>query len=346
VLEVENVLDLTGSYAYDKTLTCVKATNMDEGFYLWKPYDAGMWDFGVRTDHSTNTQTKNTTYAISATLASSLKVGGTIIDSGSGTLTYNANTVNNMHDDGTIVIDVYQINRPFAPNDYTTSGSGVRTDTTKTTATFTRDLTVFEVLDYDAESNFKYENANVRAFAVVYKKITISHSIPRDIDLSATLANTGSHMWDGAFNAVAVGGEETGTDICAPTGTRTVEYILYVNVNGATYRKTLETFNGTMTGGSGYRCYGVSVKLEGKDGLALVSYDMDEFITPSNVEALYDSPVNYEDWNTDDAGTPLWSTSKRVVGAVSLCDAENFGYDLYDEQSPIPSEVYSVSKKA
>jgi hypothetical protein len=132
------------------------------------------------------------------------------------------------------------------------------------------------------------------------------------------------------------------------SGTRTVEYILYANVAGREYRKTLATFTGEIGDGSGQRCYGVVCKLHNW-GL-LVTYDLDNFVTPSNAQAGYDSPLNFEDWNSS-AGVEMWETSKRMIGIIKLDDPDNFGVELFDahpstgEVDPItiPSEVYSVS---
>jgi hypothetical protein len=349
VIEVSNKVVLSSSYSYDKTFTHTKDTTFGDGVYLWYPSYTEMWGEGEWVDKSTSISTENTSYSVSGSIASSLKAGSYTVDSGTGTLTYSASRVTTFDYNGeyTWINDTYDYR---GWSGYAIS-TGTRVDNSATTVNCNRIMICFEVLDYDSESNFYYDNNYVKAFSIVYKKITVSSSLPRSIGSSSSIncgsAQAGIISNGGGFNYPPPRdpseSEITSHDTSTCTGTRKVEYILYANIGGRVYSKVLATFNGGLGTGSGQRCYGVVVKMVQKN--VLVTYDLDSFVTTANAQgagSYYDSPLNFEDWNTN-LGTKLWETSKRVVGIVSLSDPDNWATELFDEQDPLPDEIYGIN---
>jgi hypothetical protein len=370
VLFVRNAISLTGTRAAVLRTVNGKISSFDLYWYHNYPFYPGFYgeNYACGTDTSNTVKTQTDDYNIESSVSSSLRIGNTIVDSGVGSMDYIGKQIKTITVDDTTTIrtTVESENHPGVWQ-WEKLSSGTRTDTERITGDMRRRLTLFAVLDYDSESNFKYNDALCTAVAVVYKKITVSHDINRIRTVNSTI-DTGGYPTSDINNIGAgfngwprePGHAYGGTPLPPPgdvivindgttaSGTRTVEYILYANVAGREYRKTLATFTGEIGDGSGQRCYGVVCKLHNW-GL-LVTYDLDNFVTPSNAQAGYDSPLNFEDWNSS-AGVEMWETSKRMIGIIKLDDPDNFGVELFDahpstgEVDPItiPSEVYSVS---
>ncbi len=350
ILSFTNKVVLSGSYTYTKTTDHTKSTDFGDGVYLFPPSYTEMWGLGTWTDTSSIGNNESTKYSIAGTVTSSLKYDSATIDSGSGVLSYSAERTTTMYYSG-----VYQwINDHMDPFGGGAVGhavsTGTRQDNSVTTVSCNRSMIGFEVLDYDSETNFNLDNDTVAAFAVVYKRITVTNSLPRNISSSSNInsgsAQAGMLSAGGGFNSVPrepTSGEITSSDVSSRTGTRLVEYVLYVNVNGTVYTKTLATFTGGIGTGSGQRCYGVVVKVMTTQ--VVVTYDLENFVADQGAQNNtfgYDSPLNYEDWNTCNS-SKIWSTYKRVIGIVNLSDSSNWAYNLFDECDPIPDEVYGIN---
>jgi hypothetical protein len=359
-LSVMNSIVLDCDCSDEVVTTHIKDSNMPLYWYYNYPTWPAWGGVGVYIDHSIIDGLKTGMVEIVATLQSALKFGSIVIESGSGSMSYRYGKNYTAISDNILTITVIEDPRgplPYYTHPTSQAASGTRKDEYKTIGTMQRDIVSFAVLDYDSESNFLYEKNLVSAVAVVYKKITISHTLMRKRNKFAERDTGGGSItsisWTGAsFNNLEREpnedlGEITVEDTLTVVGTRTVEYKVYANVNGRTYTKTLGTV-ATMidsdlnTTVAGNRIYGVVCKLQA--GKLLVTYDLDEFVTTANAHAGYDSPFNFEDWNKN-GNTDIWKTIKRVVGLVHLGTDLNFGADLYDEQDPIPSEIYSVSMK-
>jgi hypothetical protein len=353
-LFVTNTVAISGGYTYESETIHTKDTTFGDGIYLFPPSYPEMWGLGESSDSSQTTTNSSHETSITGTVESVLKAGSIVIDSGSGTLSFSGirTTVGNY--DGLFKWIVDSVGGPSGSEGHSES-SGTANSNSQTAITCDRNIVCFEVLDYESESNFMYDSNYVKAFALVYKKITIESSIPRTISITADYdcgsAQASIISDGGGFNTPAPRApteeEIVETDHTTATGSREVEYILYVNVDGNVYIKTLATFTGGLGAGSGQRCYGVNVKMDGERGLVLVSYDLDNFVTTANAQSAdnyYDSPLNFEDWNVN-LNINLWETHKRVIGIVALTDPDDFGTELFDEQDPLPEEVYSISSR-
>jgi hypothetical protein len=359
-LSVMNSMSLVSEYSDNSETVNTKATNLPDSAYLWWPTEPGWWPIGGYNDSSTINRTIIETMAIVATLQSELKFGDTVIESGSGSMAYqyDRNYITNVNNSVSFNVYLVPPGLPFNPNGLTVSGSGTRTDNSQATGNMSRDIVSFAVLDYDSESNFLHDETLVHAVAVVYKKITISHTLNRARNVFCEFDTGGSPQTGIISNGDGFNGwprspnEDVDVinvdDHMATSGSRTVEYKLYVNIGKNVYTKTLSTVvinisNSLSPSVSGQRVYGVVCKLQ--EGLLVLSYDLEEFVEAGNAQTQgggYDSPFNFEDWNQN--GTvKIWETSKRVVGIVKLDSKEGFGTDLYDEQVPISDEVYGVN---
>lgn len=344
-LFVSNTVSLSSSYTYNSTTTHTKDTSFGDTVYLWYPSYPEMWGDGTWLDTSSiNSSTSHTTI-ISGSVNSVLQAGSVVIETGVGVLSYNGVRIVTGAYDGT-----YGFSR--LGGEYTDPiNTGTSSSNSQTNITCDRSMVCFDILDYDSESNFNYDNIYVKAFALIYKRITVSSAIPRTISITSNI-DCGSAQANiisngGGFNSPAprdpTESEITKSDQTSPTGTRKVEYILYANVDGHVYNKTLATFNGGIGTGTGQRVYGVVVKLM-QDHL-IVSYDLDNFITTANAQSAtsyYDSPLNFEDWNSN-LNVQMWETSKRVVGIVALSDSSDWATELFDEQNPLDNEVYGIN---
>jgi hypothetical protein len=370
-LYVTNTIDIAGSCESNITTVNTKASTFAIYFYTHFPFYPGWWGehYGMGTDVSTIDRDYTNHYEITGNVQSSIKVGETIIDAGIGIMSYVGHREKNVFCN--IMFSIQPRASETIPGwwTFTKDSSGDRTDTELITGIMNRSMTVFAVLDYDSESNFKSKSESgittlKEAFALVYKKITIIHNISRErtqnsiIDTQgypdSDINNSGAgfngwprepgRKWDGLDLPPRFEGDTNPDDIATTdattiTGSRVVEYILYTNVDGVISTKSLATFTGGIGSGSGYRCYGIVVKVS--DNVILVSYDLDKFVTPSNAQFNYDSALNYEDWNTSLSGVVMWETERRVVGIVD----PNNGHECFDEFTPIPEEIYSISMK-
>lgn len=370
VLFVKNVINIIGTCEATIVTNSTKSSSFDLMFYSMVGFWPGWYgkDYGCGVDVSHTGRVYVNDYNVNGTVVSSLIFGDVVIDSHPGTMHYKGRRDKLITVDSSVDIHTTHLHELYPTIwAYDKIVSGTRVDTEKITGIMNRSLIIFAALDYDSESNFLYNEVNCAAVAVVYKKITISHNISRERHVDSTIDTKGYPISEiesigAGFNGWPRNPGETfiGTplpviggntnpdgivtaDETTATGTRVVEYILYANVDGREYRKTLATFVGGIGSGSGQRCYGVVCKLQ--SGKLLVTYDLDNFVTPSSAQFNYDSPLNFEDWNKSLSGVNMWETSKRIVGIVDLSATDSFGNDLFDEQEPIPNEVYSISIK-
>jgi hypothetical protein len=92
--------------------------------------------------------------------------------------------------------------------------------------------------------------------------------------------------------------------------------------------------------------YGVS--MQATEEFIVYSYELQNcvFVPPLGVGAgyIYDSPVNLEDWNTNQLGDPLWERSKQVVGLINIKDgvASAEGYRKHQEFEILNPQQYAV----
>jgi hypothetical protein len=356
-LFITNTLAITGSFAQSRTDTHTKSSNFGIGVYNSYPSWPSWWDHNLSPweDTSTIVRSDTSTHDVSISVSSIIQFGDVVIESGAGSMTYAHIDTKSINDQNYFTVFALYPD-PWYPPTWVMGQdfSGSRTDAENESGNSARNLIVFSALDYDSESNFTYENEICSAVAVIYKRITISNVINRSRTVSSTIDTLGSPLrtiisTGGGFNNWSRepnDNEKTIADNTVVTGTRKVEYVLYANVAGRVYTKTLATFNGSLSSGvgsgSGQRCYGAVVKLTDKE--LLITYSLENFLTDAGAQSGYDSPLNYEDWNTHNE-TAMWEVSKRIVGIINLSNSDNFGVELFDEQDPIASEVYSISKK-
>jgi hypothetical protein len=216
------------------------------------------------------------------------------------------------------------------------TNEGIRTTKNRRQSVALRDITCFEVLDYDSLTNVKVSGVAVHVVGLIYKKVRIQHSQGRvySLEVSNSIANNKETIvppvpdwWLDAAPA---------SDKYTYSGIRTIEYILSLLVGSSKYILNLGTLVITANGSYnmegtdrdlkeessvaevgplftvlGNRIYGVSVNV-GKQALTY-SYDVEvpKGSMSSNVLFQYDSPINTEDYND------YWEKLHRVVGAVN-----------------------------
>lgn len=233
------------------------------------------------------------------------------------------------------------------------------TQTTTMTSSLSanRDITCFEVLDYDSLTYVSVGEEHFNVIALIYKKVTIKHSQTRLLNLEEEFSNT--------FNFKGVqfaSWEPTGSEIdnFSYDGTRTVEYIFALVVGNRLYTKSLGTVVITNTGKynrsgthkevveegcdpsypctyvetiegptftiAGNRLYGVSVNCGAE--LVTYSYDLEVFNGEYNEET--DSPTNIEDCNNN------WSKISRIIGVYDYVGASTDKVYTYGNDKEIP----------
>lgn len=246
--------------------------------------------------------------------------------------------------------------------------SATRNTANSKSSVASRNITCFEVLDYDSLTHVLVDGNYVSVICLIYKKITISHTQNRRYTLNyshpeANIKDTGMiTMPSWYLDSVPA------TDNFDYSGTRTVEYKLCLIVGDQQYVTELGTvgievsgyhnLSGTdkelkeeaaeeSSGGPfftviGNRLYGVNVNC-GKEAITY-TYDI-ESLDPSksfsnNALFQFDSPVNLEDYNDN------WIKQERVVGAMNyygIADDKHFSYTEPDpSDAELPDTVLAV----
>jgi len=211
-------------------------------------------------------------------------------------------------------------------------------------------MVCFEVLDYDSLTHVTVGNDYKNVVALIYKKITISHSQTRTFALSNTGTSTNCKGDSPDTMPLAIQKTYPAVDNFSSSGSRKIEYILCLLVGEDKYTISLgevsivsssakvvsgknveliedgydpdfppDTYSSQTTGPAfavtGDRLYGASINC-GKE-LVTFSYDIDSLDTAkgfnSNVNWMTDSPLNLEDTNVND----MWIKKNRVVGVMN-----------------------------
>ena len=196
----------------------------------------------------------------------------------------------------------------------------------------TRNLVVFEVLDYDSRTYVPVSEANAHVVGMIYKKVTISHTQKREFSLAYSTPSALDK--NGVFNDVDYLDPAPASDDYEYSGTRKVEYYRCLVVGSAVTKELLgsvdvgvsgyynmsgthkdliegdatEDISGPTFTVTGNRLYGVSVNI-GAEAMTY-SYDVEGFSGTSGTMGHIDSPVNIEDYNE------YWTKTHRVVGAM------------------------------
>ena len=251
---------------------------------------------------------------------------------------------------------------------------GTRANDNTRESVATRDIVCFEVLDYDSITA-----EGLHVVGLIYKKVTIKHSQTRVYKIKYSSTSGWNNIKNFYEKFIQEYDWTPATDFYDWSGTRDIEYLFCLIVNGIKYTKSLGSVNIASNGslhqsgknrelieqgavqGSGFdpstfeetntynatctgeRLYGVSVNV-GVD-MATYSYDLEE--SKGVVEGIdYDSPVNYEDYNNN------WTKKSRVVGAMNYYgveDQKTFLYEGTAEQrgfsgtAGFPDKVMAVS---
>jgi hypothetical protein len=232
------------------------------------------------------------------------------------------------------------------PNVPISTNQSVYTVTATKNAAVSRDIICFEVLDYDSLTYVKVGDARKDVTCLICKKVTIVHRQTRIFSLNYAT----DQLFNSKYNwpspqPVQTWGLMPASDNFDFSGTRTVEYILYLLVGNTKYTISLGTLVITVSGydhrhGSnqelieetsagessgpnydivGDRLYGVSVNCGAE--AVIFSYNTEERSersASSHVYFLSDSPLNVEDYND------FWKKKNRTVGVINY----NGNYDI------------------
>lgn len=352
----------------------------------------GWWPIGGYTETNVHFIERIDQCKTDITFVQSLKFGDTIIDSGAGTMNYLCDRTYRTDYNGTVTCGIakHLAGLPWYANSQTWSYNEVIQGQLNMLGTGSRNIVCFEVLDYDSMTDFIYKTGPSHAVAVVYKRITITHGITRSADNSYNdITNKTGHSdftnmptsriisfgWPWNYNNGIEGISGSVDERYSSTATRKVEFIVYINVDGHTYSKVIETFESSCTANtttvshsaSGTRPYGVHLKIcpakhpgvfvdpqhtpyqKIPAGILVMSYDKETFLSDEGVAGGYDAAYNFEDWNNySEEGVPaktLWEYSNRVVGVFRIDGIGKFGMNLMDEQDPIYPESYGVNAR-
>jgi hypothetical protein len=220
-------------------------------------------------------------------------------------------------------------------------------------ATANRNIITADVLDYDGY------NGN---YALIWKKITISHSQRKDTTASGqeTSDTYDNSVWgdlDWAINF-------TVNDSFTSLSTRTVEFYLTYNIGGTKFEKLLCTCTMTSRYGtgietsqtfSGERVWGASIQV-------YTDFMVYQFRKEEPVDGLnrnwggsqggsYDGNYAFEGWMVDRDETLLWKLKSHVVGLINISDGvdsevgylKEEEYTVGEEGNVLSSgEIYSV----
>jgi hypothetical protein len=228
----------------------------------------------------------------------------------------------------------------------TTEFAGTKSGSYEVNASMSRDIVTADVLDYDGYGD---------NYALIWKKITISHSQSQLISASATpvsyfpgdSTNLTYDQNNGRFNSSSV---------------RTVEFYLTYKVNGVKTDKLLCTCSMTSTHSlinavsahdqtyTGERVWGCSIQVH--SDFIVYQFRKEE----PNVEAEvnwgggfgwgggYDGNLSFESWTVDKEERELWKLKSHIVGLINIKDGvdSEVGY-LKEEEYTVGEEGNSMS---
>lgn len=364
VLRVENHLTLNTTDDYNTANNYTRDTNMPTVYYTWRPIYPG-YGWGSAATVPCDFYEKDTAslrdgklQKVVGSLVSKVYVGDTVVLTGTSSLSFTATYSKDVNYQGEGHIIIYQWKQPVDANLYRYESSGYRTDLIDITSKVTREMNIFDILDYNAESTFTfYVSVNgtyvkkiSKAVAFVYKDITNNHTIDRKIvrywenydQVDHWNNRLGSDIGVDLNDAGAIGPQTIDTDDITIDSTRKVIYKLYFGIPeyGIERIVTLATFDCTLSTASGYRCHGIDIKFF--DNILFVTYDYEKFEKTGNVDPAYDSARNYEDWYVNNAGEILWKNEKRVIYILKYDKQSNDWIELIDEQEPVNEEYYGI----
>jgi hypothetical protein len=216
------------------------------------------------------------------------------------------------------------------------------------TATATRDINTFEVLDYDSYG----EN-----YAVIYKKLHIAHEQKLNYsDVCDPFSSDGIYQQPNYTSQYTIDMVHNVNSIFTSIATRNVTYKLAYKIKnpstGAFVTGSIDlatcsiTASGIIQTASGQRIYGVSVQIT--DEFICYAYEIDTIDVPKtiNVNPLdrYDSAVNIEDLNFDANNLEIWTRRGHVVGLININDGagSTVGYNYSKEYAILDKQQYSV----
>lgn len=202
----------------------------------------------------------------------------------------------------------------FTIGDYvvTTAAGGTKTGAYLIMATASRNILTADVLDYDGLKG---------NYALIWKKITITHDQSTNISASGTLTCAPrAHPMGCADQPVPyVPVSETITS-CS----RVVDFYLTYSVNGDRFDKLICTATENRNYGihsyGGERVWGVSIQAADN----FIAYHFAKEV-PSGVELVgfgdgYDSCYGLESWTVDRDERDLWKLKSNIVGIINVND--------------------------
>jgi hypothetical protein len=210
-------------------------------------------------------------------------------------------------------------------------------------ATATRNVHTFEVVDYD---NY---NGN---YAIIYKDINITHTQVYSVSREGTPYDGDVYIQLGYSNgnlpASALVMHNTSEDFVSQ-GTRDIDYILYYNIDGAGYSRKLASVHissdMSVYSVDGERVYGVSMQMS-KDYL-VYSFELHDSKFSGTVGYgsgyNYDSPRSVEDWNRTDTGEEVWRRCSQVIGLVNIASKKSdLGYAYEQKYDLLSKQQFAV----
>jgi hypothetical protein len=229
-----------------------------------------------------------------------------------------------------------------------THGTYIKRDSIHALAT--RNLTTFEVLDYDTFAG---------NYILIYKEISITHrqestiergNTPFDGNVYIQLLYSNGILPDSALYM------HNDSEKFTSIGTRTVVYKLHYSIkcpecpDGKPFSVTLATLVVTNDMSeytlSGERVYGVSLQVCDKYMVYAFELHKNKF-TSGTIGGLaynYDSPRNLEDWNVGGSGGLIWERYKQIVGMINVNDGKgsDVGYIKQKDYDILDPHQYSV----
>lgn len=232
----------------------------------------------------------------------------------------------------------------------TSDSYGSLTQSDSITASSTRTVNTFEVLEYDNNSNNDY--------ALIYKDIIIQHDQTNNIERANTPYTGTVYVqllyYNGELPLSATELHNT-SQVLTSTGTRIVTYKLYYKINSDEGNLIgsidIASFTVNSAGISqtafGQRVYGVSIQVTEK--YICYSYELNDCIFDGSplvygVGYNYDGPINIEDWNYNQLGDLLWSRNSQVVGIIDIANSKEMKTvnHLTKSYEVLPMAQYSV----
>lgn len=244
----------------------------------------------------------------------------------------------------------------YDPEDYTitTTEHSQRDGNYSMIANMNRNIVTADVLDYDGL------NGN---WALIWKKITISHTQKQTIDAQGIPDEFEAYYNDpyGGMSMLPI--TYNTTSVFVSDATRKVEFYLTYKVDGVKFEKLICTC--TMTANyrhsvpadeaisqvfQGERVWGVSIQVNSE--FIVYQFMKEEPIDGANRAwgGQYDANYAFENWMVDRDEKMLWKLKSHVVGLININDGVNSNagyckeeeYTVGEEGNYLSGEIYSV----